>query len=301
MSKPRSRVSIGVPVYNGEQYLAATLDSLLAQTFGDFELIICDNASVDGTAAIASAYAARDRRVRHVRNDRNLGSTRNYNRAFHLAGGEYFRWFAADDLAAPESLARCVELLDAEPAAALAYPRTRLIDEQGHAIRDYEDRLHLTMPDPTERFRELLSRIGLTNAIYGLMRTAMIRRTGLLGAHVGSDEVFQAELVLYGTFCEVPEVLFFRRMHRAASSSMTPVERLEFYHAEPGRSLEMSRWKRLLGLSRAVERSPLDRAQKLRLQAYLARAAVWHRNELAREVSDTTRHVVAGLFGSPSS
>ena len=285
--KARPRVSIGLPVYNGERYLAATLDSLIAQTFEAFELVICDNASTDRTAEIAQAYAARDRRIRYAPSDRNIGSVRNFNRAFQLATGEYFRWFSADDLAAPESLARCVEVLDREPAVVLAYPKTRLIDGQGEAIRDYDDRLHLTMADPCERFRELLGRIGYTNAVYGLMRAAAVQRTGLFGTYLASDEVFQAELVLHGMFWEIPEVLFFRRIHAAASSGMTREERLTFDRPERARAGEMSMWKRLVGLSGAVERSGLDRSQKLRLQAYLARTAVQNRGVLAREVVRT--------------
>lgn len=293
--KAPPRVSIGLPVYNGECYLAETLDSLIAQTFEAFELIICDNASTDRTAEIAQAYAARDHRIRYARSDRNIGSVRNFNRAFELATGEYFRWFSADDLAAPESLARCVEVLDAEPAVVLAYPRTRLIDGRGQAIRDYEDGLHLTMSDPCERFQELLGRIGYTNAVYGLMRAATVRRTGLFGTYFASDEVFQAELALHGKFWEIPEVLFFRRIHPAASSGMTRAERLNFDRPERARAAEMSMWKRLAGLGRAVERSGLGRAQKLRLHAYLARTAIRSRDVLAREFFEAARGVIGGM------
>jgi len=296
----RPRVSIGLPVYNGERYLRVALDSLLSQTFGAFELVICDNASSDGTAEIARSFAARDRRIRYVRNDRNIGSARNFNRAFELSQGAYFRWFSADDVSASESLARCVEALDAEPAAVLAYPRTRLIDEHGQAIRDYDDRLHLTMADPCERFQELLTRLGYTNAVYGLMRADAVRRTTLFGPYVGSDEVFQAALVLQGAFLEIPEVLFFRRLHADASSSMTRADRLKSYSPDRARPTEMSRWKRLLGLSRVVERSALGRAQKVRLQTYLARTAVWDRGALAREVVAAMRDAVGGLLRSPS-
>jgi glycosyltransferase involved in cell wall biosynthesis len=296
----RPRVSIGVPVYNGERYLAATLDSLLAQTFGDFEIILCDNASTDGTEDIARAYATRDRRIRYVRSDRNLGAARNYNRAFELSTGEYFRWFAGDDVAAPRSLERCVAVLDREPAVVLVYPKTKLIDEQGRVIGDYDDRLHLQSPNPCDRFAQLLSRLGLCNAMYGLMRTATVKRTGLLGAYIGSDEMFQAELVLYGTFWEIPEFLFFRRMHAAASSSMTRQQKTEFYRPERTRAVEMTNWRHLRALSRAVRRSPLSLGDKLRLHAYLARTVVWSRQALGHEISLAMRQVLAGLFRSSS-
>src|SRR5215204_5257287 len=109
------RVTIGLAVYNGEKYLHQAIDSVLAQTFTDFELIVSDNASTDATAAIVLQYAAKDARVRYTRNRENVGSARNFNRLVDLATGEYFKWMAVDDLIAPEFLATCVAALDAEP------------------------------------------------------------------------------------------------------------------------------------------------------------------------------------------
>src|SRR3989441_5670759 len=207
------RVSVGLPVYNGERYLPEALDSLLTQTYEDFELIICDNASTDRTGEIARSYVAKDSRVRYARNEKNLGAGRNFRRAFELCTGAYFRWAAADDLSAPQSLARCVEVLDQEPAVVLAYPKTRVIDEHGRVLSDYDDRLHLQSPRPSERFRQVLARLARNNAAYGLMRADVLKRTGLLGDFLSSDVVFTAELSLYGTFWEVPEYLFYRRFH----------------------------------------------------------------------------------------
>jgi glycosyltransferase involved in cell wall biosynthesis len=287
-------VSIGVPVYNGERYLAQTLESLLGQTFTDFELLICDNASTDGTAEVARGYAARDRRVRYARSDRNLGLARNFNRAFELSTGEYFRWFAGDDLAAPQSLQRCVEVLDREPAVVLAYPKTRLIDAHGQVIKDYDDGLHLQSTSPSGRFRELLHRLGLCNAFYGLMRAAVVRRTGLLGSYSGSDVVFQAELVLHGTFWEIPDVLFFRRMHAAASSAATPEERVAFYRPAQRRPTESQRWRHLCGLARAVQRAPVPLAEKARLGGVLLRMIAWNGGPLARELMAAARPLFSG-------
>src|SRR5713101_1663534 len=129
LRRGRSRVSIGVPVYNGERYLGAALDSLLTQTYEDFELVICDNASTDRSGEIAQSYAAKDKRVRYARNQKNLGAARNYRRTFELSSGAYFRWAPADDLSGPELLARCVEILDREPSVVLVNPKTSFIDE----------------------------------------------------------------------------------------------------------------------------------------------------------------------------
>lgn len=181
------RVSIGVPVYNGERFVAETLDSLLAQTFEDFELIICDNASTDRTEQICRTYAGRDARIRYVRNAENLGAGRNFRRVLELSSGEYFRWANCDDLFAPEGLARCVEVLNREPSVVLTYPKTKLVDERGSVISEYEDGLHLQSLKASEHFAELYQKLRLVNVIYGLMRTDILRHTGLLRNFPGGD------------------------------------------------------------------------------------------------------------------
>ena len=131
------RVSIGMPVYNGENFLAEALDSMLAQTFVDFELIISDNASTDRTKAICRDYAARDRRIRYHRVDDNQGATWNFNHTFELARGEYFKWAAHDDLCDPTFVARCVEVLDSDPTVICCHTQTRHIDIHGNILWDY--------------------------------------------------------------------------------------------------------------------------------------------------------------------
>src|SRR4051794_41159994 len=135
MSSPR--LTIGVPVYNGERFIRATLDSLLAQTFTDFEVIITDNASTDGTEAICRSYVANDSRVSYVRADRNLGPSKNYNVSVDRARGELFKWAAADDVCGPDFLKICIAALDANPDAVVAHPRTKSIDADGKLIKDY--------------------------------------------------------------------------------------------------------------------------------------------------------------------
>jgi len=295
------RVSIGLPVYNGERYLGEALDALLAQTFKDFELILCDNASSDHTSDIARQYAAQDARIRYVRHEVNVGAARNYNRAFRLSRGEYFKWAAADDRAAPTTLARCVEVLDRDPAVVLAYPKTTLIDEWGRVVTSYEDGLHLVSPWASVRFRQLLERLRLCNALYGVLRAAVLRRTALLGVYVGSDIVLQAELSLHGTFWEVPEPLFCRRLHPGASSAMSEAERAAFYDPRSGQRIALREWRHLWELGRAVRRAPLGMREKARLGVYLVRRAVWSRNRLLGEVAGAARQlmeVVGGRHGS---
>src|SRR5262245_39663132 len=108
-------VSVGLPVFNGENYLAEAIDSILAQTYRDFELIICDNASTDATEKIARGYADTDARVRYHRNVTNIGGARNQTLAMNMARGRYFRLSAHDDKIAPTFLEECVKVLDERP------------------------------------------------------------------------------------------------------------------------------------------------------------------------------------------
>jgi glycosyltransferase involved in cell wall biosynthesis len=278
-------VGIGLPVYNGEPHLRATLESLVNQTCRDFELIICDNASTDGTESICREYAQRDGRVHYHRSQVNVGAARNYRRTFELSSSTYFKWANADDLVAPTLLERCLEALHQHPEAILAYPKTRLIDASGKTIDDYQDNMHLMMAEPRRRFEAAVERLGLCNIIYGLMRRDVLGQTRLMGSYIGSDRVLVAELALYGQFYEVPEVLFSRRLHPQAFSSQKDVtRRLRFYNPERTDGIALARWRSLGEYGRAVHHSPLALAEKVELALYLARTAVWHRRELTAEI-----------------
>ena len=251
-------ISIGVPVYNGERYLRATLDALLAQTFTRFELIISDNASTDGTQAVCLEYAAADARVRYYREPVNIGAPRNYQRVLERATAPYFKWANADDLVDPRLLERCLDVLERHPDVALAYARTRLIDADGARLSDYYDNLHLLDRSPAQRFVQVVDRLGYVNVIYGLMRRDVLRRTRLMGLYIGADVVFVAELALYGKLYEVPEILFSRRMHAGAYAELTdPVRRLQFYDPQTTRRVATFRWRQLWEVLR--HRSPKSR------------------------------------------
>lgn len=210
-------VSIGIPVYNGERFLAETLDSILAQEFTDFEVIISDNASTDRTPEVCAAYRARDTRLRYVRNDTNRGAAYNYNQTVRLARGRYFKWASYDDLLAPGYLGFCVAALDEQPTAVLAYPRATIIDEHGLEVRPHEDRMDLGEPTPWARLRSFTWRWSLCNPVFGVIRTEVLRRTRLIQPHVSSDVPLLADLAVRGCFVEVPERLFFRRIHATTS------------------------------------------------------------------------------------
>jgi glycosyltransferase involved in cell wall biosynthesis len=211
-------VSVGLPVFQGANYLREALDSLLAQDYDDFEIVLCDNASSDATPAICREYAERDARIRYHQNEVNLGAAANYNRVFELARGEYFKWAAHDDKLAPSHLRRCVEVLDAAPErVVLCYPQTLLIDAEGRELRIHPDRLDIRDPQPHARIARFMRYVGQCNPVMGLIRADALRRTGLIRRHIGSDMTLLAELVLQGELWEIPEPLFFRRIHELSS------------------------------------------------------------------------------------
>ena len=128
----RPSVSVVLPVWNAERYLAGAIESVLAQSFADFELLIVDDGSTDGSGASIRRY--RDHRIRHIENDKNLGVTRSLNLALERARGRYVARMDADDLCAPERLERQVAFLDAHRDVALVASRARWIDAHGTEI-----------------------------------------------------------------------------------------------------------------------------------------------------------------------
>jgi glycosyltransferase involved in cell wall biosynthesis len=217
LSGSQHRLSIGLPVFNGENYLREALDSILAQTYTDFELIISDNASTDRTKNICYTYAAVDNRIRYYRNDRNVGAPMNYNLTFILSRGEYFKWASHDDLLAPEYLLRCVSVLDEDPSIVLCHSRTARINERGAMVGNYDHKMRIDSQKMNERFRDLISiQHNPCWPIFGVIRSDILKRTPLHGNYPGADGNLLAEIALYGRIFEIPEYLFFRRDHPQA-------------------------------------------------------------------------------------
>jgi glycosyltransferase involved in cell wall biosynthesis len=280
-------ISVGMPVYNGGRYLRLAIESVLAQSYGDFELIISDNASTDESEATCREYAASDPRIVYLRNATNIGAAGNYNQLFHRSRAPYFRWFNADDLSSPRLHQECLAALQAHPGASMAYGKTELIDSDGLVTGPYEDRLNLQQESVAERFFEFLRVVGQTNAIYGLMRRSALAATALMGSgkFPAADTVLMAELALQGKIVEVPEALFFRRMHKGASSwerGATDVQQ-KFWLGSHGRFV-MPTVKRMSALMAAVDRAPASAAERRRMKRHVLRQLVWARGAISREL-----------------
>lgn len=207
-------MTLGVPVYNGERYLPEALASLVAQDFEDFEIIISDNASTDGSQEISRSWAATDSRIRYERQERNRGGQWNVNHLVDIARGREFKWAYCDDVCAPRFLSECVRALDdAGPSAVEAHTRVLTIDKDSKVIEDRDDEsLKLDLPSPHERVYWLLKKLA-NQAEFGLIRLDALRRTAGIQPFIGSELFLLTELCAQGKLVGVPQQLLMLRRH----------------------------------------------------------------------------------------
>jgi len=292
------RVSIGLPVYNGEPYLVEALDSILGQTFSDFELIICDNGSTDRTEEICRSYEARDPRVRYSRNPSNLGVFGNHAKVFSMATGEYYFWAADDDIRAPEFLEKTVAVLDAEPDVVICYSKIEVIDEKGSRVDAVEQRVDCENEDPVERFRSLIRMDYRLEPIMGLHRTDPLRATGAHGLYPDSDRVLLAEMGLRGPFRRLPEVLFKRRDHAARSIRSFPSRHERAMWIDPTRSRRLSfpYHRQLVEYLRSISKAPITLGQKAACCGIMFGWCIQHRKLLWSDYEWSLRAVLGPAF-----
>lgn len=294
------RLSVGLPVRNGENFLEAALESIRSQTFDDFEVIVADNASTDATAAICSAYAACDERIRYVRNPRDLGAAGNHNLVLEQATGAYFKWQAHDDVCRPEFFERCVAALDANPAAVGAYPCALDIDTDDSAIGKWPSRPALAAPDASTRFAEVLRTSKEPMPVFGVLRTTAVRELGGLGAYPSSDRVLVCALSLRGPLLEIPAFLLHHREHPRRSVHVHGWREHSVVWWDPARTghLAFPHWRVFGELARTVRRTPLDRRQRRDcarvLAGWLADDLNWAK--LIYDVAVPARPMLAGLW-----
>lgn len=271
LSNHGPRVSIGMPVFNGEKYLKEALDSILAQTYQDFELIISDNASTDRTQQICREYAAKDSRIHYYRNEKNLGAPRNHNRVFELSSGEYFKWAAHDDVHASEFLRKCVSVLDKDPSVVLCHSKTYRIDEHSHLVGNYDRMWRIGSWKPHERFRDLIRTRNPCWLLFGLGRASSYRKTRLYRNYVGADRNLLAEMGLMGRIFEIPEYLFFGRDHPDQYTNIfysgldrsTSIKRLQEHMAWQSDWTSFPNWKMYTEYFKLIRRVRLKRSERL--------------------------------------
>ncbi|MGO9160435.1 MAG: glycosyltransferase family 2 protein [Streptosporangiaceae bacterium] len=273
------RLSVGLPVYNGEKYLAEAIEALLGQTYEDFELIISDNASTDGTADICRRYQKQDSRIRYYRQSRNVGLAPNHNFVVDQARGELVKWASNDDLYARDLLRRCVQALDEYPRVVLAHSWTAMIDSSGAVTRAMEYPLATASLRAPERFRSMLFDSGGDDD-GGVMRKEVLRRTAMKESYHHADRTIIAELGLHGPFYQVPDWLYFRRDHPDRAERACPTVRSRCANMDPCRADPLRHpvarlyVEYIWGYIAAIRRAPLSPADRRECYRYLAEWAV---------------------------
>lgn len=268
------RLSVGLPVYNGEEYLAESFDALLGQTYEDFELVVTDNASTDRTQEICREYAARDPRIRYLRLRRNIGAAPNHNYVFTQCRGELFKWASHDDLYARDLLRACVEALDERPEVVLAHADQAVVDEDGKVKVPYAYTLDTASPSAPARFRSMLFEPG-GDDFYGVIRADVLRRVKPHDSYHHADRTFVAEIGLHGPFHQVPELLYFRRDHPTRAERANPSKRARCVNLDPRRAGPLHPTPRLLaeyvgGFVGAIRRAPLSSSDRRACYGHLA-------------------------------
>lgn len=259
MSQICPKISLGMPVYNGKNYIEQAICSILDQTYSDFEIIISDNASGDGTEDICRYYSGIDNRVRYFRNDTNIGAAKNFNRTVLLAKGKFFKWAAHDDILAPDYLKKCLQVLEQDDSLILCFPMTIIVNQYGDPIRKYEISMKNISSERVDmRFRDLVLINHWGIEIFGLMRKDYIKATNLLATYPGSDRTFMAELSLKGRFYEIPEYLFYSRDHSERSIRTGTVRsRAGWWDTRNANRIVFPQWRLFLELIRCVNAAPL--------------------------------------------
>lgn len=222
-------VSIGMPVYNGEQFLRKALDSLLSQTFSNFELIISDNASTDATPSICKEYVKKDNRVQYFRQSTNVGAYANFKFVLDKSKHQYFMWAAADDYWDKNFLKKNLDVLISNDNVVCTISKIKtysLPDEANtvHSvqypkwIRNFVKKrrdalISVTFPvsgSYAQKIRSFLKNPGSNSRFYGLYRIEQLRKCYIDKPFVTVENAIFLNLLKYGDLYEVDEVLMYR-------------------------------------------------------------------------------------------
>lgn len=279
------RVSIGLPVFNGERYIRQAIESVLHQSWTDFELIVSDNGSTDLTQEICLEYARSDHRIHYVRQQENIGAGPNFNVVLNLAKGEYLKWIAHDDIIDRTFVERCVEILDKDDSYVLASTRVIICNETLDPQFEYDYDLSADSRQASDRFRQQI-RGHQCYEIFGLIRTESLRQTPGMGNFFAGDAALLLRLVLTGRFYEIPEHLFFSRQHESQSEKLrgrwqTYMNWFDPKHVD---RITLPYWRLLLEYIAIVSNSDLSASERSRCWVSVVGWTVRRWKHLGRDV-----------------
>ena len=289
MDTHKPSLSLGLPVFNGEKYLRQAIDSILNQTYTDFELIISDNASTDRTEEICKKYVDMDDRILYYRSEKNHGAAWNWNRVFKLSSGVYFKWVAHDDVIVPEYLSKCIRVLENYSSIILCHSKNAIINDSDEIVGKYDIGTINDSLKPHDRFGQMMQKTGLPWLIFGVFRKDELGKTSLFKNYIGSDWTLLAEVSLLGRISEIQEYLFLRRDHKDSytdSHYMKPVKIHDYRtetlwwtggHKKP--LLVLPNWKLFIEFFKTVNSVPLGCSERLRCYKEISRWFLkngWH-------------------------
>jgi glycosyltransferase involved in cell wall biosynthesis len=290
MSDDSPALSIGLAVRNGRNVIERCIESILSQDFTDLELVVCDNASDDGTIRMLDDYARADPRIRLSANQVNIGSHENMNRVLEASRGTFFRWISADDWLEPRCLSTCVRALESRPDAIGVTTWFTIHTPDGSSRYEEYRGEYPTSPDPARRFQRMLWFFHAGDAkydpIYGLYRRNCLMRSHTLRPSERTDWLLSAELALLGPIIHLDERLanrtraYARGVDRAAFR-----RRLDPVRAEQLRTSPLRLYRELYALAGSAD---LSEAQLRRCKWALRRFWIKEGIRKARlRVSDT--------------
>lgn len=229
-SRFKPRVWIGMPVRNEEAFLERSIESILNQSYSNFILYASDNNSSDGSFEILKKYANEDPRVRCVRNKKTITANENFAIVYEAGKGtcDYFMWAGGHDLLHVEYLQKLIPLLDSDKTLALAYGKTRYIDNDDQYLHSDEDDYSTDGLNKIERVLLIMSKLMSCSVFHGLIRQSFLEKVKIRYQPVfGEDHVILCSLALLGGFKQLDEMLFFRRLkHKSTENTEQFVERL---------------------------------------------------------------------------
>ncbi len=215
------KVSVLTPAYNVEQYISETIESILSQTFSDFEFIILDDGSTDNTFEIATEYAKKDSRIKVFKNEKNLGIAGNRNKLLTLAKGEYVAWQDSDDISLPFRLEKQVKILDKNKDIGIVGGGLQLFNEKG----DLSKRL---FSEQDEELRKKIFRYSPVAQPSAMIRKEVFDKVGNYDLKMppAEDLDMSFRIGMFYKFANVPEIVVKYREHDK-SATFTKLKTIE--------------------------------------------------------------------------
>lgn len=291
-----AKVTVGMPAYNGEKFIADAIQCVLDQSYKDLVLLISDNASTDATEDICRDLAGRDERIVYVRHEKNLGATANYNFLAQQASSEYFKWHSCNDLLSRDMIERCVAALDAHDDVALVYAKTRLFVESLADARAYGEDPLADQDNALHRFIHVIDDMALNNIMNGVLRLDALRRTSMLREFFYADRTMMAELALQGKLVEDRECQFYRRMDEESATQMKSEDEV-LKHFDPSwkRPLPFTNWRVYWSFLTGLWASDIGVGPATSGSLKVARRAWWSKSHLVADIRDFFRYSIYDL------